>query len=78
MIYLINLGYKKEDINEILETRQIENKNSKKEMDKVYNKLIKKNEGYELYAKLKKSLFKKGYSKEEIDDYINEKSSELF
>ena len=78
MIYLINLGYKKEDINEILETRQIENKNSKKEMDKVYNKLIKKNEGYELYTKLKNSLFKKGYSKEEIDDYINEKSSELF
>lgn len=78
MIYLINLGYKKEDIIEILETKKIENQNSQKEMDKIYNKLSKKNDGYELYTKLKNTLFKKGYLKEEIDNYVNQKSSELF
>ena len=77
MIYLINLGYNKNDIVRILDTKEIKNISSQKEMDKIYNKLIKKNEGYELYTKLKSTLFKKGYTKEEIDNYINEKIQNL-
>ncbi len=75
IIYLTNLGYSRENIISRLEMFKIENPNNEKEMDKVFNKLKNKFEGDTLYLKLKTKLYSKGYTKEEIDEYIKKNSS---
>lgn len=68
--YLINLGYDKNMIINRIEKFKIENKNSIREMEKIYNRLKSKYEGDNLYYKLKNKLFSKGYSNDEINEYI--------
>lgn len=74
IIYLTNLGYDKNSIIKRLETFEINTPNMKKEMDKILNRLKKKNSGNELIYKLKSKLYQKGYAKEEIEDYIKNSS----
>lgn len=76
VLYLVNLGYDREKVLERLNLKEIENPNLKKEMDKILNKLKKKYSGDKLVFNLKGKLYSKGYSTEEIDDYI--KNSSLF
>jgi regulatory protein len=75
IIHLINLGYSKESILNELDKIEIKNPNLTKEMDKIFNKLKSKYEGYELYSKLKSKLYSKGFTSEEINEYINKSSS---
>lgn len=73
IIYLTNLGYSREDIINRLENIKIETKDTTKEMEKIYNKLSKKYNDKELIYKLKNKLYSKGYTKEEIENYIIKK-----
>lgn len=66
--YFINLGYKIDEIDEILNKIKIENTDSiKKEYEKQYNKLSKKYKDKELEYKLKNTLYQKGYKIDEIN-----------
>ena len=73
LTYLINLGYRREDIIERLENTKIETKDMTKEMEKIYIKLNKKYKDNELIYKLKNKLYSKGYTKEEIENFITKK-----
>ena len=73
--YLINLGYDKAMIIERLNNFKIDSINLDKEMDKIFNKLRNKYSSDELIFKLKNKLYTKGYTKEEIENYINKNSS---
>lgn len=73
-LYLSNLGYSKEDIINHLDKVKLNN-NLEKEMEKIFNKLKSKYEGYILYNKLKQKLYQKGYSSEEINEFIEKNSS---
>ena len=75
LTYLINLGYNREDIIDRLENTKIKNQDTTKEIEKLYNKLNKKYKEKELIYKLKNKLYSKGYSKEEIEDFIQKNSS---
>ena len=68
-VYLSNLGYSKEDIINHLENIKLNN-NLEKEMEKIYNKLKTKYEGYTLHNKLKQKLYSKGFTIEEINNFI--------
>lgn len=72
--YLINQGYEIEDINRNLEKHTFKENDLTSEMDKIYNKLIKKNP-QNFNQKLKAKLYSKGFTIEEINNYINKKSS---
>ncbi|MBR3898018.1 MAG: RecX family transcriptional regulator [Bacilli bacterium] len=72
--YLINLGYDRVEIVSILDNYQIESPNLEKEMDKVLNRLKKKYSGDKLIYNLKNKLYTKGYTKEEIEEYIKNSS----
>lgn len=66
--YFINLGYKIDEIDEVLNKIKIENTDSiKKEYEKQYNKLSKKYKDKELEYKLKNTLYQKGYKIDEIN-----------
>lgn len=69
MLYLSNLGYSREDIIYHLDNVKLNN-NLEKEMKKIYNKLKIKYEGYTLYNKLKQKLYAKGFTMEEINNFI--------
>lgn len=69
MLYLSNLGYSREDIIYHLDNVKLNN-NLEKEMEKIYNKLKIKYEGYILYNKLKQKLYAKGFTIEEINNFI--------
>ena len=69
-IYLLNLGYSREDISNHLENIKLDNNKLEKEMQKIYDKLKTKYEGYTLYNKLKQKLYSKGFTSEEINNFI--------
>lgn len=69
-VYLINLGYDKDDIINRLNTFKIKSINLDKEMDREYNKLKRKYEGREFEYKLKTKLYSKGFKADEIEEYI--------
>lgn len=69
-LYLSNLGYSKEDINNHLENIKLDNSKLEKEMEKIYNKLKTKYQGYTLKMKLKQKLYIKGFTNEEINNFI--------
>lgn len=73
LTYLINLGYSREDITNRLENIKIETRDTTKEMEKIYDKLNKKYKDKELIYKLKSKLYTKGYTKEEIENFITKK-----
>ena len=74
-LYLSNLGYSREDIANQLENIKLDNSKLEKEMEKIYNKLKTKYEGYALYSKLKQKLYSKGFTSEEINNFIEKNSS---
>ena len=69
-IYLSNLGYSREDISNHLENIKLDNNKLEKEMQKIYDKLKTKYEGHTLYNKLKQKLYSKGFTSEEINNFI--------
>ena len=68
-LYLLNLGYSREDVINHLEGVKLNN-DLGKEMFKIYNKLKAKYEGYTLCVKLKQKLYSKGFTSDEINDFI--------
>lgn len=74
-LYLLNLGYDKQDVINCLNNVKIDNNNLEKEMIKIYDKLKIKYSGYELNNKLKQKLFSKGFTADQINDFINKNSS---
>lgn len=69
-MYLSNLGYSREDINNHLEHIKLDNSKLEKEMEKIYNNLKTKYENYTLINKLKQKLYSKGFTNEEINNFI--------
>ena len=68
----INLGYKLEDINNILSNYElVSTSNIKNDYDKLYNKYKNKYDIYKLNNTLKSKLYQKGYSIEEINKIID-------
>lgn len=68
----INLGYKYEDILEIINNIDINSmSNIKKDYDKVYNKYKDKYDKDKLDNTIKQKLYQKGYSMDEINNLIN-------
>lgn len=74
-LYLSNLGYCRDDIISCLDNICVDNKKLEKEMEKIFDKLKKKYNGYDLKVKLKQKLFSKGFSNDEISEFINKNSS---
>ncbi len=74
---LINLGYDKSKIIEIYDSLDIKNDNLiGKEYNKLYSSLSKKYKDKELEYRINVKLYNKGFTKEEIDNYLNlEKSN---
>lgn len=69
---LINLGYSKNEIIEVYDNINIDNDNLlKKEYDKIYKKLSLKYSDKELYNKIKTKLYQKGFSIDEINNFLN-------
>ena len=73
-LYLSNLGYSKEDIVNHLEYIQLDNSKLEKEMEKIYNQLKNKYEGYTLYNKVKQKLYVKGFTSDEINNFLEKKT----
>lgn len=69
-MYLSNLGYSTEDIYNHLDNIQIDTSKLENEMIKIYNKLKSKYDGYTLKNKLKQKLYAKGFTTEEINNFI--------
>jgi len=74
---MINLGYEKNKILEIIENNLKNNNNIlEKEFDKVYNKLKIKYSALELENKVKQKLLQKGFSSGDINKLLQEKTEE--
>ncbi len=68
----ITLGYKLEDINEILSNMDVTSSSDiKKEYNKLYNKYKTKYEKYKLESTIKSKLYQKGYTIEEINNIFD-------
>ena len=74
---MINLGYDKNSILQILENNLKDNNNIlNNEFDRVYNKLKVKYSGNELNNKTKQKLIQKGFSIHDINKLIQEKTED--
>ena len=68
---MINLGYSKESIIEIIDNNLSEDDYiMNKEFDKIYNKLKKKYNGEELNIKIKQKMISKGFSIDKINELV--------
>ena len=71
--YLINMGYSKEDILNILDTYKInEEELIKKDYETLKKKLSKKHEEKGLEYQIKNKLYQKGYSIDSINKFLSE------
>ncbi len=77
MQYLVNLGYERSMISEVLSSISFDENKKLLEMEKIYNKLSLKYSGDELILKLKNKFYTKGYKSSEINKFIDEKNSSL-
>ena len=74
LMEMINLGYPKEKILQIIDNNlEDDDKIVKREFDKLYTKLKIKYNGYELKNKLKQKLLSKGFDLDIINKLIQEK-----
>ena len=74
---MINLGYDKNQILEIIAKNLKENTDIlNKEFDKIYNKLKTKYNSIELQNKVKQKLIQKGFSAGEINKLLQEKTED--
>lgn len=72
-IEMVNLGYSKDLADTLIDNFDFEEDDLlKKEYDKLYIKLSKKYEGYELESKIKQKLYAKGFDINKINSIINE------
>lgn len=72
---MLNLGYSSEMINTCYNSfDQNDNDNLKREFDKLYYKLIKKEDDNHLFLKIRQKLYQKGYSLADIDKLIDERN----
>ena len=72
---MIDMGYNRDDILNILEENVVEDKEIlNKEFNKVYNNLSKKHSGYNLENKVKQKLISKGFKIDEINQLLQEKT----
>lgn len=68
---LLNKGYELDMIREILNLYDFcDNTIIKKEYEKLFNKLSRKYKDKELYSQIKNKLYQKGFSYDEINNYI--------
>lgn len=75
---MINLGYAKDLINTILERYNYDdNYFLEKEYQRLYLKLSKKYNGYELSNKIKQKLYSKGFDINKINEIISKKEDEF-
>lgn len=74
LIEMINLGYEKQSILNIIDNN-LENEKQivKREFDKLYFRLKEKYEGFELENKLKQKLLSKGFNLEDVNKLLQEK-----
>lgn len=72
---LVNLGYDKDLVDSLLDNFDLEDDDLlEKEYDKIYVKLSKKYQGYELQSKIKQKLYAKGFDVNKITNLIQKKS----
>ena len=70
--YFIEQGYSRNDIEEVLDNKNLSNiDNGIKEYKKLYDKYSKKYEGYELENLIRNKLYQKGYDLSEIKKNID-------
>lgn len=74
-----NLGYPKWMVEDKLSNISIDNNDliMEKEFNKFYNKLSKKYDGYDLWTQIKLKMIAKGFSYNEVDDFLNKKRSTI-
>lgn len=73
---LLELGYNRNDILNIIE-KNLTTTNSeilKKEFEKIYSKLQKKYDGYELIKNIKNKMLSRGFNYDEIEQLLKEKT----
>ena len=77
---LINLGYDKDMIIELIEDNYSKEDDDvlKYEFDKLYTKLSKKYKGDNLYYQLKQKLYQKGFNIDDINNLIENKKTSIF
>ena len=69
---MVNLGYDRELADSLIENFDFEEDDLlKQEYDKLYNKLSRKYEGYELESKIKQKLYSKGFDINKINSLMN-------
>ena len=73
--YLIDQGYKTEDINKYLYLIEENKEISEKKLETLYQKYSKKYKDQELVYKFKSKLLTKGYTNEQINDFLNKKTA---
>lgn len=74
---LLNLGYERDKIIELINSNKMEDADIlKREFNKIYKKLLNKYSSYELYNLIRKRLLIKGFNINEIDELINKKTEE--
>ena len=65
--YFINEGYNYSDIEKVIEQKDLNVGDAKKEYEKLYNRYSKKYSGYELDMIIKQKLYQKGYNYDKIN-----------
>lgn len=74
IIDMVNLGYSKDLILEILDNYDIDDGDKLKlEYEKLYNKFNRKYKGYELNKKIKEKLYSKGFDIHDIENFMSKK-----
>jgi regulatory protein len=69
---MVNLGYDRELADSLIDNFDFEEDDLlKQEYDKLYNKLSRKYEGYELESKIKQKLYAKGFDINKINSLMN-------
>ena len=77
IIDMVNLGYDRDTISNILDNYEIDDSNLLyNDYDKLYNKLSKKYNDNELIQKIKQKLYAKGYDINSINELINKKKND--
>lgn len=69
--YMLNLGFRKEDIISYLDTKQFTNYNNlKRDYEKILKKYSKRQEGYQLKGTIYRKLYALGYDSDAINSII--------
>lgn len=78
LIELINLGYSRDLVNNLLANFEFNDDDLLfKEYEKIKSKLSKKYSGYDLYNKVKQKLYAKGFDINKINNFVENKRDEF-